>query len=571
MKKTLFPAVMTVLMTPATVFAQDITLSVQGLEGALKKNAEAYLAAIPSNEHSVSLRFQGRLQKSLNQSLNALGYYHAKFHFQVEDSGQRLVIQITPGPPTRIKQLDIKISGEAQHDADFKRLLESSGLKVGEVLNQGQYDALKSAIRNLALQKGYFDGKFIQAQLEVSPANNQASIHLHYASGTRSQFGATTITGSQIQFSRVKSLQPYQKGDPYLASDITKLYRNLAATDWFSSVVVTPDLSQSQADNEIPIKVVLAPETKNKLETGLGYSTDVGVRGTLKWNKPWVNDKGDSFTSSFSLSKPEQEVTFGYRMPLANVWRDYYLLQYGMKKVDNLDTDSLESNLSFGRHWTLDNGWHRTLRIRYLVENYQQGLQDDVGQFVMPGIAFSRTRSRGGAMPTWADSQSLSLEYGDSALASETRVLRVQGGSSWIRSLGQNQRGLFRLDAGANITEQFDKLSPSLRFFAGGDNSIRGYSYDSISPTDDSGALTGGKYLLTTSLEYQHRIVGNWWGALFYDYGDAFTDSPDFKRGTGFGLRWASPVGPVRLDFAWGLDAPSGTAFRLHFSLGPEL
>ncbi|MEZ9559105.1 autotransporter assembly complex family protein, partial [Vibrio splendidus] len=108
-------------------------------------------------------------------------------------------------------------------------------------------------------------------------------------------------------------------------------------------------------------------------------------------------------------------------------------------------------------------------------------------------------------------------------------------------------------------------------FFAGGDNSIRGYGYESISPRDESGALTGAKFIATSSFEYQYRLVGNWWGAAFYDIGDAFNDKPEWKHGTGVGVRWASPVGPVSLDFAWGLDAKKGDEFQLHFSLGPEL
>ncbi|MCV5803736.1 BamA/TamA family outer membrane protein, partial [Escherichia coli] len=84
-----------------------------------------------------------------------------------------------------------------------------------------------------------------------------------------------------------------------------------------------------------------------------------------------------------------------------------------------------------------------------------------------------------------------------------TRVLRLLGRSSWIRGIGDNHRGLFRLEGGANITDEFEKLSPSLRFFAGGDNNIRGYGYESISPVDESGALTGGKYIVSSTLEYQ--------------------------------------------------------------------
>ncbi|MCL9780498.1 autotransporter assembly complex protein TamA [Vibrio sp. S4M6] len=571
MKRNSLPVLIAALTLPSKALANDVDLTIEGLTGELQKNANAYLDAIPKSDYSVTLRFQSRLEKSLNEALNAVGYYHAKFQFSVQDDGKKLLVNITPGKPVILKKVDVSITGEAKNDPDFQKLLRQSGLKVGEVLNHGQYESLKSAIRNLALQKGYFKGQFTESRLDVAPSLNEAFIIIHYDSGIRFQFGKTTITGSQINLDRVSSLQPYKQGQPYLASDITQFNQNLSSTDWFSSVLVTPDLTQLDSSRELPMKVELAPEIRNKLETGLGYSTDVGVRGTLKWKKPWLSSDGNSFNSSFSLSNPEQQITLGYRIPMTDVLRNYFLIQYGLKKVDNLDTNSIESNLSFERHWLLDDGWHRTARIRYLIENYDQGTQSAVGHFVLPGFSFTRTRIRGGAMPTWGDGENFTIEYGDPEFFSETRVLRMRGSSSWIRSFGANQRGLFRIDLGANFTQDFDKLSPSLRFFAGGDNSVRGYQYDSISPTDSTGALTGGKYLATSSLEYQHRLYGNWWGAVFYDVGDAFNNNPDFKRGTGFGLRWASPVGPIRLDFAWGLDATPGQKFRIHFSLGPEL
>ncbi|KJY92152.1 membrane protein [Vibrio neptunius] len=553
------------------VSADTVGLSVQGLSGELEMNVDAYLTSIPEEDYNTSLRFQARVEKNIKEALNALGYYHPDFSFQVLDDGHNLVVTVTPGPPVLIKEVDIQLTGEASDDRSFKVLLRKSGIKEGQILNHSQYDALKSGIRNLALQKGYFEGDYSMSRLEVSPDLNQAFIRLHFDSGIRYAFGENIISGSQIEEDRVGSLSPYKKGEPYQVSQVGEYNQNLSNTDWFSSVFVEPDLSMLSKSRELPMKVSLAPQAKNKLETGLGYSTDVGVRGSLKWKKPWVNERGHSFDSSFSLSGPEQTITAGYRIPLEDALNEYYRIGYGMKNVDNRDTKSLESNLALERHWTLDNGWHRTLFIRYLLENYEQGLQDDSGQFLLPGLTYSRSRVRGGAMPRWGDRQSLTIEYGDDSLLSETRVIRLQAGTSWIRSAGRNHRGILRLDGGANFADKFDKLSPSLRFFAGGDNNLRGYGYESISPKDSSGALTGAKYIATSSLEYQYRVYGNWWGAVFYDYGDAFNDKPDFKRGTGFGVRWASPVGPIRLDFAWGLDASPGDEFKIHFTLGPEL
>lgn len=549
----------------------DVSLTIKGIDGALEDNVNAYLSSIPEDDYSTSLRFQARLEQSITEALNALGYYHAKISYTITKDNDELIVNVKPGEPVRIKEMDVVISGEAEKDEEFTNLINKSRLKEGRILNQGEYDALKSGIRNLALQRGYFNGDFKLSRLEIVPELNEANVRLHYDSGIRYHFGTVEILGSQIWEDRVDSLRPFKTGEPYLVSDVGEYNQNLSNTDWFSSVFVEPDLSKLDDGRDLPIKVSLAPAAKNQLETGIGYSTDTGVRGTLKWKKPWVSARGHSFDTALSLSKPEQTITAGYKIPLDDVLHEYYQLQFGLKHLDNRDTESLESNLAVERHWITDGGWHKTLYVRHLYENFSQGLQEDGVQFVLPGASFSRTRTRGGNMPMWGDKQSVTVEYGDPALLSETRVLRLLGRTSWIRGIGQNHRGLFRLEGGANITDEFEKLSPSLRFFAGGDNNIRGYGYESISPTDASGALTGAKYMVTSTLEYQYRVTGNWWGAVFYDIGDAFNETPVWKSGAGVGIRWASPVGPVSFDFAWGLDSEPDPEFRIHFSLGPEL
>ncbi len=570
MIKKALPIIVGLLVVSQSAYA-DVSLKLKGIDGALEDNVKAYLSSIPEKDYSTSLRFQARLDQSITEALNALGYYHAKISYSISEGNDELIVNIHKGLPVKIKVMDVVISGEAKEDEEFTNLIAKSPLKVGRILNQGEYDSLKSGIRNLALQRGYFNGDFKLNKLEVIPELNEANVRLHYDSGIRYHFGPVGITGSQIWENRVESMRPFEIGEPYLVSDVGEYNQNLSNTDWFSSVFVEPDLSKLEDGRELPIKVSLAPAAKNQIETGIGYSTDTGVRGTLKWKKPWVSARGHSFNTALSLSKPEQTITAGYKIPLDDVLREYYQLQFGLKHLDNRDTESLESNLAVERHWLTDGGWHKTVYVRHLYENFSQGLQDDGVQFVLPGATFSRTRVRGGSMPMWGDKQSVTVEYGDPALLSETRVLRLLGRSSWIRGIGENHRGLFRLEGGANITEEFEKLSPSLRFFAGGDNNIRGYGYESISPVDESGALTGAKYILSSTLEYQYRVYGNWWAATFYDIGDAFNDTPEWKSGAGVGIRWASPVGPVSFDFAWGLDEKPNNEFRIHFSLGPEL
>lgn len=122
-------------------------------------------------------------------------------------------------------------------------------------------------------------------------------------------------------------------------------------------------------------------------------------------------------------------------------------------------------------------------------------------------------------------------------------------------------------------TNDFERVPPDLRFFAGGDRSIRGYKYKSISPKDDDGKLTGASKLATGSLEYQYNVTGKWWGAVFVDSGEAVNDikQSNFKTGAGVGVRWQSPVGPIKVDFAVPVGDKEEHGLQFYIGLGPEL
>jgi translocation and assembly module TamA len=570
MRRILFTLTSSFLLFSASAHA-DVNLTIKGVEGRLRENVEAYLSSIDKEDYSTSLRFRARLENEIVESLNAVGYYHPEVTFSVERDNTELVVDVAPGPATTIQEVNVHFEGEALEDKDFAKLITSSPLKVGAVINHGEYDSLKSNIQSLGINKGYFHGAFRESRLAISPENNQAFVTLDYDSGERFHYGEVTINGSHIKQQKIDSLMPFKEGDEYVVSDLGEFNQKLSNTGWFSTVLIQPDLDAVENGSELPIDVTLTPAIRNQMETGIGYSTDVGIKGSLTWNKPWLNSLGHSFSSDFSLAETEQTITASYKIPLEDVLNEYYLIQYGLKNEDSSDTQSLESNLALKRFWHFDNGWNRTLSIRYLVENYEQGNLDDIARFVLPGITFSRTRSRGKRLINWGDKITATAEYGNSNLLSDTDILHLKGESALIQTFANSHRFILRATGGASLIDDFGEVPPSLRFYAGGDNSVRGYAYESISPTDSDGDSVGGKFLATSSFEYQYHLYGNWWGAVFYDIGDAFDDTPDWKHGTGFGGRWVSPIGPIRLDFAWGLNEEPSDQFRIHVTIGPEL
>ncbi|KLV11159.1 outer membrane protein assembly factor [Photobacterium ganghwense] len=548
------------------------SLEITGVKGKLKDNVDAYVSAIPEKDYSTSLRFRQQLEGEIRDALKALGRYNPTISFtdSVDGDNSVLKVAIKPGPKTVIAKSDIQITGDAQDDPDVIELVRNSGLGLGKTLNHGKYESLKSSLSSLALRKGYFDAELLTSRMEVAPSRNEAYITIEFASGARYHFGKTTFKGSQIDLDRLESLIPYEEGDPYLASSLGEFNQRLSNVGWFSSIFVGGAVAQRH-DEEIPVNVVLSPQVRNQVETGIGYSTDVGVRLKMNWHKPWLNSAGHSLDVKTELSTVQPKIEAVYKIPLDDVLNDYYQVVGGIRYVDNHDTVSTEYSLGLERHWRLDSNWKRVASLRVLYEDYNQGAEESgVLAMVLPGLSYDRTRVRGGAMPTWGDKQMISMEYSDPALGSDTRLFHLRGRSAWIRSWAEDHRGLVRIDGGAVFADRLEDVPPSMRFFVGGDNSLRGYSYESIAPRDSEGRLRGGKYMLTSTAEYQYRVYGNWWGAVFYDYGSAWNDSPDWLAGAGVGVRWASPVGPVRVDFAWGLDKDKDK-FQLHFVLGPEI
>jgi translocation and assembly module TamA len=173
------------------------------------------------------------------------------------------------------------------------------------------------------------------------------------------------------------------------------------------------------------------------------------------------------------------------------------------------------------------------------------------------------------------DGYSLTLTArGGPQLISATDFAQVRADGKYIKGIGKNQRVILRASIGATQVGDFDKLPPELRFFAGGDRSIRGYSYQTIGPHNDNGLVIGGEDLIVGSAEYEYYFTRNWGIAVFADAGDAFTGFSTYKTriGSGLGLRWRSPVGMVRVDLGTPIHDPDGrSGVELHLTIGPDL
>ncbi|PSJ45622.1 outer membrane protein assembly factor [Zobellella endophytica] len=564
--------IMGLMLLSLAASAEEVSFRLSGLSGALEDNTRVYLNQLPPIQAEQLPRFRKSIVAAVEDSLQALGYYRPEIEVQADDDDPaRVTIRVTPGEPVRIRKLDVLLQGDAASDPLFEERLGDFALDEGDILNHETYEGAKASLLSLALARGYFDAGYRQSQVRVHPWENAADVVLSFDSGPRFRFGELRVDTDRPVDRLLNPLVTVQPGDPYLASQVAELSRSLSSTRYFRQVEVLPLVGEADEEHRVPLSVVLRAKADNEVELGVGFSTDEGPRTSVSWEKPWINSLGHSFNTSLKLSAPKQDITFVYKIPRGHPLDNYYTLQGGYQRLDQDDTESDRLVASVHRWDKNAYDWTRDVFIRSEYESYTQGQQEDDSFLLIPGVSYSRTRVRGGLDPYWGDAQIATLELSEPWWGSDTRFVRLWGRSKWLRSLSDDHRLIARAEQGAVWVDEVNDLPPSLRFFTGGDLTVRGFGYESITPVDANGDRLGAKYATALSLEYDYRVAEKWRLATFVDTGTATNDySEPWKVGTGVGVRWLTPVGSVRFDLAFGVSEDQ-VPWRLHFTLGPEL
>ena len=216
-------------------------------------------------------------------------------------------------------------------------------------------------------------------------------------------------------------------------------------------------------------------------------------------------------------------------------------------------------------------GWQETQFIDLTVEDFIVGDVESRSRLLTPGVSWYKVRADNSLRPSRGYRLELKLSGASDSLGSDTTFGQSEASAKWIRSFENDTRLLLRAQLGFTWRSEFTELPPSVRFFAGGDNSIRGFEFESLGPVDEDGDVIGGDRLAVASIEYEVPFSTRWSGVVFADSGNAFTGSHlDARTGAGFGLRWQSPLGPIRFDIAWPINDVEEDP-RLHVSLGADL
>ena len=518
--------------------------------------------------------------KQAPAALQPYGYYDARATSDLQHVGSawQVNLQVTPGPETKVATLDIKVPDVALDLRPVKIAVRAFHPRVGEQMNDATYEASKATIASALLETGWLDAKATKHKVAVTRADNSAAIHLHYSVGERYKLGEVTFEGSQFKPGFLQRYVPWETGEWYSQSNLLALQQALTDADYFSIVDVEPEVAQAK-DHVVPVKVEVAPAKRTVYTAGVFVGTDTGpgVRGGIK--RRWINRSGHTLDNQVLIAQRLKTVQSVYGIPRPG--HDNASFSLGVGYRDENTKTSKSRTFSIAANETRDwHGWVRTIGMHLLTGTFTvgnttsqnvnvPGIERGSSTLIYPEIGLTKKVADNPLFVRKGYSINLIARGGPGI---DTRFAQALADVTWIHAIGRSNRLILRGNAGITSVADFSKLPPQLRFFAGGDRSIRGYAYQAIGPRNSYGLVVGGERLLVGSDTLEHYFTRDWGIAAFVDSGDAF-DGTDFhaRTGAGLGLRWRSPVGMVRVDVGVPINNPYYHGAQLHIVIGPDL
>ena len=567
------------LLLAAVAVEAAVKVQLEGVDGDQAKNVEAFLSIY--RERDAESLTEGRVQRlherapeQIKEALAPFGLYRVTVQGELTpaaDGNWVAKYRITPGSPIPIGKLDVHITGEGSAEPDQPEL----GLKAGEAFTHAAYEAAKSKLKGFARERGYLDARFAQSRVEVDLDAYRADVTIELETGPRFYFGEIAFEQQQFDPDFLHKFVDVSPGEPFSDTRLLGLQSALINTDYFSQVEVHPRL-EDVADQRLPVGVIVTPNKANRYRFGLGYGTDTGVRGTVDWTRRYIGKQGHSAGVELLLSPAIQRLDAYYRIPLENPRKEFGQFR---ANVERYDTESRTGTLAALRaeHNIFFGNWQQILAVDFDYEVPQDSdllsktyNQDEYYNLIPNGawtwkVLDDPIFTRNGVRLDFKVQGSYEGALSNSSfLQGYTRVKAIYPPL-------ENTRLIARAELGATLADAVADIPTSRRFYAGGDNSVRGYAYEELSPELLNGDKTGGKNLLFGSLEVDHRVTGDWFAAAFFDIGNAFNNfsAMDLKPSAGVGVRWLSPVGLIRFDVAKPLQDDGD--FRIHLVIGPDL
>jgi translocation and assembly module TamA len=605
--------------------AGGVDVDIHGVDEQLRNNVLAYLSFQRYQKGGADLtadvvdRLHNRVEREVDDALRPLGYYEPKVDSTVTDEGGnkwKVVINIDPGEPVLVAHIDVRVDGPGETDPLFTRILRHLPLHTGDRLNQALYETIKTDLQRTAATYGYVDAKMIRNELVVDPPKHTANIALEMDTGQRYRFGATTIEQRVVRESLVRRYLRYHQGEPY---DLTQVLRTQFALDdagYFASLEVQPG-APDRENLTVPIKITAKASRRHRYSVGGGYATDTGVRGTLGFEDKRINDRGHTFGVSIQAAQvTKYYVNSHYRIPIGDPALENISLNATIEQQTLADVTATTQSLGPAFTDVIDR-WQTVWQVNAVRTTSTDLNGSDTDRLLVPELDIASVPKGYLGEALFEHPLFFEIKGSDAALGSDANFLQVHLQAEKVFNIGRKWHLLLRNEIGATFASHETQLPVYYRFFAGGDNSVRGFAYNELSPyeavncvqnaqgvrTPNSNCApglvagyikTGGKDVFTGTFEVIRDLPRSLGVAAFIDYGNALNSfkapgclagpysivngtqvqsgpvcTPFIQYSVGIGLRVRLPVMTLGIDIAQPLSINAGP--RLHINFSPKL
>lgn len=521
-------------------------------------------------------------EDEIRRGLEPWGYYDVQVTSELTgtEGSYRATFHVTLGERVIVREESVRVDGPGGELESVKKALEDFQPRVDEALDHWLYEIHKTEVNTILQANGFLDSDLARHRVEVTRASRSATIDLLWNSGERYRMGAVRFSGNQLPEGFLARYVPWQENAYYSVEDLLKLQQRLVDADYFSSVSVTPHL-EDRMNGEVPVDVTLVPAKRTIYTASAFVSTDTGPGARLGVQRRWLNDRGHKAGVALEYAQRLESYTAYYRIPKPGIDSRLYNVAVGYRDEQTDSTTSRLRRLMVNEQLDNWHGYARTLGLQYLNGDYEVARDQESSKLIYAEALLARRRADDLLFPSRGVSVTYTARVASEAILSDTNLASLRADLKWVRPAGDRSRILLRASGGALYANEFRALPPELRFFAGGDRSIRGFDYQQIgelrdprecTPIQGHSCVLGGNYLATASGEFEHYFTESWGGAVFVDGGDAFTHDFNANIGAGVGVRWRSPVGIVRVDFAVPVKTDTGDrTLRFHVMIGPDL
>lgn len=537
----------------------------------LENHLELFTSRLNPRMNEDQLRFMvSRTPEQVRELLSTEGYFSPLIDVSLQETdGSRVVrLKVEPGAPVRVARVDLQLRGEmslSERDARLGRIRDGWPLQAGMIFRQARWEQAKRGALQELLTGQHPAARISSSRASVDTRSGEASLHVELDSGPAFSFGALDISGLQrYPRSIVERLNDIEPGAPYSQAKLLQLQSRLQDTRYFSSALVSADSDPTRPE-KVPVKVRVVEAPSRKVGFGAGVSTNTGARGQVEYQDLNFLDRAWRLSNLLKLESKKQLLKGDLQFPRAS--EGYVDSVTALTERTDIEREVTRKHALGARRAFVVGDVETALGLQFQTEREEiAGLQADKRQALVANYSWTKRKVNNLLYPT--DGFLLSAQVGAAAKAvlSDQDFVRTHAKVTYYTSVGDKAGLILRGEAGATLARSRQGIPADYLFRAGGDQSVRGYGYQSLGVRRGD-AIVGGRYLGVASAEFVQWLAPEWGAALFYDAGTATDDRHEFKpvRGYGAGARWKSPVGLLNLDLAYGRDIGR---LRLHFSVG---